>query len=377
MPRIEIPFGPYHPALGEPEYFQIIVEGETVVAADLELGYNYREIETKVKSFTWPKAIVLLGRICGICSSAHTQAFAYSVEAINKLAVPKKALFIRTIGAELERLHSHLLWLGLLGEQAGFDTLFMLAWGARENALTMLEQLAGKRIHYNYMAIGGVSRDLPATTLVKMKKQLAELKAKYADLKQAFITNEVLASRLKGIGKISKELAIEYGVVGPTARGSGVRMVVRKDTPYSAYGELDFDVPIAKKGDSWSRAMVRLEEIGQSIHILEQAFSIMPKSRVRPAKTFYESKQGKATAAVEAPRGEDFHFVIAGKLMPKLVRVRAPTFANLAVLPEMLKGQSLSDVPVIINSIDPCFACTDRVTVIDKQARTIKDVCML
>ncbi|MBR9689349.1 MAG: NADH dehydrogenase subunit, partial [Candidatus Altiarchaeota archaeon] len=222
MARVEIPFGPYHPALGEPEYFRVILEGEQIVNVDFDLGYNYREIEKKVTAFTWPKAIVLLGRICGICSSAHTQAFAIAYEKINGLKVPRKANWIRSLGAELERIHSHLLWLGLLGESSGFDTLFMQSWGAREHALNMLEALSGKRIHYNYVHYGGVYRDLNRNTIAFMKKELSEMHNKYTTTHETFMSNELLYGRLRGVGKLTKEQAIELGVVGPVARGCGI-----------------------------------------------------------------------------------------------------------------------------------------------------------
>ena len=374
MPRIDVPFGPYHPALGEPEYFHVVVDGEEIVNVDFELGYNYREIEEKVLGFTWSKALVLLGRICGICSSAHTQAFAFTLEKINKLNVSARAKFIRTIGAELERIHSHLLWIGLLGESAGFDTLFMMAWGAREHALNMLEALAGKRVQYEYMSIGGVTRDLPPETVNLIKRELGELRKKYSDIQSVFLSNELLDSRLKGIGKLTNSKAKEFGVVGPMARGSGIRTDVRKDFPYSAYEEINFDVPVEHGGDAYSRALVRLEEVSQSIHIIYQCIYGLPKGKIPKYKLFKSSKIGRSAQIVEAPRGENFHFVIANKAAPKFVRVRAPTFANLSPIPDMMKGHVLSDVPVIINSIDPCFACTDRVTVINLQNKKVEEV---
>lgn len=374
MPKIDVPFGPYHPALGEPEYFHVVVDGEEIVDVDFELGYNYREIEEKVLGFTWSKALVLLGRICGICSSAHTQAFAFTLEKINKLNVSARAKFIRTVGAELERIHSHLLWLGLLGESAGFDTLFMMAWGAREHALNMLEALAGKRIQYEYMSIGGVTRDLPPETVNLIKRELGELRKKYKDVQSVFLSNELLDTRLKGIGKLTKSSAEEFGVVGPMARGSGIRTDVRKDFPYSAYEEVSFDVPIEHGGDAYARALVRLEEVSQSIHIIYQCIYGLPKGKIPKYKLFTNSKIGRSSQIVEAPRGENFHFVIANKVAPKFVRIRAPTFANLAPIPDMMKGHTLADVPVIINSIDPCFACTDRVTVINLQNKKVEDV---
>ena len=375
MPRVEVPFGPYHPALGEPEYFKVVLEGEKIVAVDFELGYNYREIEKKAAMFSWPKALVLLGRICGICSSAHTQAFAYSVEKINGIEIPNRAKYIRTIGAELERIHSHLLWFGLQGDQAGFDTLFMHSWGAREHALNMLEIMAGKRIHYNYMTLGGVSRDITQTIANKMKKELNNLKKKFETTREIFISNEVMKERLS-VAKLTSEKAKEFGVVGPLARGSGLKMDSRKDFPYSAYEELDFKIPTQKSGDAYARSLVRLDEVKESIQMIEQALSNLPKGRISKPELFLISKEGKALTSIEAPRGENFHFVIAGKNTPKFVRVRPPTFANLSAIPHLMKGLSLSDVPIVISSIDPCFACTDRVIVMDLDSQTIKEVEM-
>lgn len=372
--KTEVPFGPYHPALGEPEYFRVFLEGERIVDVDFDLGYNYREIEERVRSFTWPKAIVLLGRICGICSSAHTQAFTLVYEKINMVNVPRKARFVRTVGAELERIHSHLLWLGLLGDAAGFNTLFMLAWGAREHALNMLELVGGKRVQYNYIRYGGVHRDITSASAGFIRKELRELKQKYEDAQEAFMSNEVLRGRLRGVGVLTRETALDLGVVGPTARGSGIETDIRKDMPYSAYDEVDFKVPTAKAGDAYARALVRLEEIWQSISIIEQSLSKMPTGPLPSTKPRYVSRKGEATASVEAPRGENFHFVIAGTKTPRFVRVRPPTFANIIAIPNMLKGGTLSDVPVVVSSIDPCFACTDRVIVVDNDSRSVKEV---
>jgi Ni,Fe-hydrogenase III large subunit len=372
--KVEVPFGPYHPALGEPEYFRVVLEGERIASVDFELGYNYREIEERVRTFTWPKAIVLLGRICGICSSAHTQAFALAYEKINLIKVPRKARLIRVVGAELERIHSHLLWLGLLGDAAGFNTLFMLAWGAREHALNMLELVGGKRIQYNYVRYGGIHNDITPAAVSFIKKELRALKQKYADAREAFMSNEVLRGRLKGVGVLKRDKAVELGVVGPTARGCGLETDTRKDMPYSAYDELEFKIPTAKAGDAYARALVRLEEVQQSMGLIEQALSSMPIRSLPKVKPRYVSRKGEAEVAVEAPRGENFHFVRAGEKTPDFVRVRPPTFANIMAVPEMLKGGTMSDVPVVVSSIDPCFACTDRVIIVDRDHKTVKEV---
>ncbi|MBR9680417.1 MAG: NADH dehydrogenase subunit [Candidatus Altiarchaeota archaeon] len=374
MPRVEVPFGPYHPALGEPEYFRVVLDGEEIVNVDFDLGYNYREIEKKVLSFTWPKALILLGRICGICSSAHTQAFGIAFEKINQLTVSPKAKQIRSFGAELERIHSHLLWLGILGESSGFDTLFMKSWGAREHALNMLENISGKRIHYNYVRLGGVYRDLNKASLDFLKAELKEMTDKYKDTYELFMSNEFLEDRLKGVGLLSKTKAEKFGVVGPTARGSGLDMDVRRDNPYSAYEDLDFKVPTQNGGDSYARAVVRLEEIWESLHITTQILDELPRKKIEPAKPIYTSKEGEASQIVEAPRGENFHFLQSGIQTPKFFRARPPTFANMVAIPSMLKGGTMSDVPIVISSIDPCFACTDRVIVIDRSTKTTREV---
>ncbi|MBR9681625.1 MAG: NADH-quinone oxidoreductase subunit D, partial [Candidatus Altiarchaeota archaeon] len=185
MPRISLPFGPYHPALGEPEFFQIVTKGEIIEMADFDLGYNYREMEKKVLTFTWPKAATFLGRICGICSSAHTHAFTLAVEKINNIKVPRRASWIRMFGAELERISSHLLWLGLMGEMAGFEPLFYLSWGAREHVLNILEHFGGRRIHYQYMAYGGVHQNLGDKNY--LNRELKALSKKFEGVREAVV----------------------------------------------------------------------------------------------------------------------------------------------------------------------------------------------
>ena len=374
MPKISIPFGPYHPALGEPEYFQVVTEGEIIKMVDFELGYNYREIEKKALTFAWPKAISFLGRICGICSSAHTQAFTLAMEKINSIEIPRKASWLRVFGAELERISSHLLWLGLMGEMAGFEPLFYLSWGAREHVLNIMERFGGKRVQYSYMTYGGVLHSIKDRNFVG--RELAELRKKYGEVKAMVVSNEGLASRFKGVGKISQQDVKDYGLVGPTARGSGVDMDTRKDMPYLAYEDLGFTTRVHNGGDTYSRLMVRLDEVDESISLAETIVNELPGGRLKSIEKFYKSKEGEASQAVEAPCGENFHYVVAGKLMLKFIRVRPPTFANLSVVPKMLKGMTVSDVPVIISSIDPCFACTDRVILVDEKSRTVREVQM-
>ncbi len=367
-------FGPHHPLLGEPEYFRVELEDGRIASVDYGLGYNYRAIESRVRSFTWPKAIVLLGRICGICSSAHTQAFALAFERINGLRISRREKFIRMLGAELERIHSHLLWLGLLGDSVGMDTLFTNAWETREHALNMLEIFTGKRIHYNHVSLGGVMFDIPEAMLPELKRELGALKAGFRQTRELFSSSDVLATRLEGIGKLDRSMAEELGVVGPVARATGIRTDTRL-LGYHAYGDVDFEVPTRRKGDAYARAEVRLDEVGESIRLVEQLLEL-PRGRVRKPNLLIQSREGVAEAVVEAPRGENFHYLRAGKLAPAFLRVRPPTFANLPALSVMLKGMTMSDLPVVVNSLDPCFACLDRTVVVDRDTGKRREVSL-
>lgn len=360
-----LPIGPYHPSMKEPEHFKAWVRGEEIVDLDFELGYMYRGIEKLAEKMTWHKVLLLMNKVCGICPIPHTMCFARGVEQLNRLRVPERAEYIRTIVSELNRIHSHLLFLGIAGYAIGFDTIFKWCWGSREIVLDLLEMITGNRIHYFMVTFGGVRRDIEKIN--KIKRSLKKLKKETQGIHEIFRTDRMIEKRMGGIGILSKKVAKELGVVGPTARGSGVRIDTRKQYPYAAYPDIDFKMITEKAGDCRARALVRSGECLESIRIVEQALDAMPHGEINLGKRFFiKVRQGEALILTEAPRGEDAHYIVSdGGKTPKRLRIRPPTYANLIAIREMARGSRIADVPIIIESIDPCFGCCDRMTLID------------
>lgn len=360
MGKFVIPVGPQHPALEEPESFSLLLEGERVSAASVTLGYNHRGIEKACESRTYIQDIYLIERICGICSHAHTTCYMQAVEAIAGLEVPKRALYIRTLIGELERIHSHLLWLGVAAHEIGFETLFMYSWRDREVVMDILELLTGNRVNYGINTIGGVRRDISPEQAQQVLKALEILEEKTKYYNQLVSEEVTLIQRLEGVGRLSKGDVLKYGAVGPVMRASGVKRDIRKDDPYAAYGELDFEVITDTHADVFGRAVVRVNELIESYKIIRQVLKQMPDGPLT-VKAPKKIPAGEAVSRYEAPRGEDIHYVRAnGTEKPDRVKVRPPTLANLAAISNMLEGGYLADVPIIIAAIDPCFSCTDR-----------------
>ncbi|MFA4888610.1 MAG: nickel-dependent hydrogenase large subunit [Candidatus Omnitrophota bacterium] len=358
--EFKLPFGPQHPALKEPEGFSVALKGEKILGVDIRLGYNHRGIEKACEERTYIQDIYLIERICGICSHAHSSCFVQAVEEIAGIETPKRALFIRTLIGELERIHSHLLWLGVAGHEIGFDTLLMYSWRDREIVMDLLALLTGNRVHYAMNTIGGVRRDIKGQHRQKIQQAIGQLEERtkyYIDL----VSNETtIIKRLSGVGVLSKEDALRLGAVGPTARASGVKRDIRCDDPYAAYGELSFEVVTDDRCDVYGRTVVRLKELMQSYAIVRQVLELMPQGPIA-AKFGRKVPAGEAFSRYEAPRGEDVHYIKAnGTDKPERVKVRAPTLANIQSVKQMLKDRYLADMPIVIAAIDPCFSCTDR-----------------
>jgi membrane-bound hydrogenase subunit alpha len=366
MATARIPIGPQHPALKEPESFLISLDGERIKDVGIRLGYNHRGIEKAAENRTYVQDVYLLERVCGICSHSHSTAFVHCVEDIAGLQVPPRAKYIRTLISELERIHSHLLWLGVAGHEVGFDTLLMYSWRDRELVMDLLAMLTGNRVNYAVNAIGGVRRDVDEdqkAQILKSVDQLEERTKYYIEVAQE---ERTLISRLSGVGRLSKEEVLRLGAVGPTGRASGVKRDTRKDDPYSAYPELDFKVVTDDHCDVYGRTLVRVGELMESYSIIRQVLAKMPAGEIA-VRSPRRMPAGEAISRYEAPRGEDIHYVKAnGTDKPERVRVRAPTLANVQVVAKMLEGDNLADVPIVIAAIDPCFSCTDRMIRIDR-----------
>lgn len=360
MGIVKIPIGPQHPALKEPESFLISLNGERITEVGMRLGYNHRGIEKTAEGRTYIQALYLIERVCGICSHSHSTAFVQAVEEVAGIEIPKRAKYIRTIIGELERVHSHLLWLGVAAHEVGFDTLLMYTWRDREVVMDLLAMLSGNRVNYAMNTFGGVRRDIDKAKQEEILKAVDILEERTKYYIKVGTEEQTLIKRLSGVGFISKENVIKLGTVGPTGRASGVTMDVRKDDPYAAYGDLSFNVVTDNHCDVYGRTLVRLGELMETYNMLRQLVKNMPDGDVLirfPRRV----PVGEATSRYEAPRGEDLHYVKGnGSDKPERVKLRAPTLANLAAVATMLEGNNLADVPITIAAIDPCFSCTDR-----------------
>jgi len=362
MERKIIPIGPYHPIQEEPELFKLYCEGEIVKDVSWETGYNHRGIEKLSESKSFEQVFFLVERICGICSTSHPFAFANCMEEIAEVEIPDRAKYIRTIIGELERIHSHLLWVGLAGHFLGYNTVFMWAWKYREPVLDLFEMITGNRNSYAMFKLGGVRRDIENYKLPKMIEVMEHIKKKTDMLTGAVMDDPVIHARLKGVGVLTKQDIIDYGALGPTARASGVAIDVRRDDPYAAYPLVNWKVITAKDGDVFAKAEVRLLEIQESISIIEQCIEALKKEKEGDiAVQVREVPAGIGTGHAEAPRGEVFHFVKTdGSNIPVRHKIRAPSYMNVATFKKSCIGQTISDATIALAAVDPCYCCTER-----------------
>ena len=363
--KVIIPIGPYHPLQEEPEYFRLYVEGEKVVDIDIVIGYMHRGIEELSEHKHFDQVPFLVERICGICSTSHPLAYVNAMEDLAGIEVPERALYIRTIIAELERIHSHLLWLGLAGHFIGYNTVWMWAWKYREPVLDIFEMITGNRNHYAMMKVGGVRRDIIDDDIPELKKTLDELIPAVNMFKGAVMDDPVIQARLKGIGILSRQQAIDWCVVGPTARASGVNIDIRRDDPYAAYDKVSWNVIVEKEGDIFAKTKVRILELYECIGIIRQCLNKMPKGAFDA--DIKEIPPGEGIGRVEAPRGECFHYVKSdGTNRPIRHKIRAPSYVNVASNKVACVGGTISDAAITLAAVDPCYCCTERVAVLKK-----------
>jgi Ni,Fe-hydrogenase III large subunit/Ni,Fe-hydrogenase III component G len=365
--------GPFFPTLEEPAYFRLYVEGEQIVGSDYRGFFAHRGIEKLTETvLEYNQVPFIAERICGICGFVHSATYCMAVEQAADIEIPPRAKYIRSIMLELERVHSHLLWLGLAAHYLGFDTVLMQAWRIREPVMWLTEQITGNRKTYGMNLVGGVRRDIDAETADKILKTLAKIEEETKELVAAAVEDNSLKMRLEKVGMLSKEDARKICVVGPTARASGVAIDARQDRPYLAYPDLEFKIAVQEGCDIWARTLVRAEETFTAISLIRQMIAKMPAgelmAEVGPIPPWREG-----IAAVEAPRGECCHYVITGPdNRPYRWRVRASTYPQLQSIPKMLDNMSVADFPIIVGSIDPCFSCTERVITVDTRSRKVR-----
>jgi NADH-quinone oxidoreductase subunit D len=357
--KIKIPFGPYHLALEEPFRVNIEVEGERVKEATVRLGYVHRGIEKILQKRRWFEGLRIVERVCSICTQAHSQCFAQGVEELAGIDVPERAVYIRTIVAELNRIESHLLLLGVMAHKAGFSTLFMYAWYSREKIMDTLEILTGNRVQYAITVFGGVRRDINENVRRVIENNIDEVVKDMKKYEKVFLGDSSLKSRLREIGELSKDQALKLNVVGPVARASGIDWDLRRDDPYLAYRDLDFNIIVRDEGDCYARIATRLNEVFESASIIKQALRKLPKGPL--AIPVEGVREGIVISRVEAPRGELLYYLNSdGGLMPRRVKIRTPTIPNVRSLEHILLDSQVADVPIIVGSVDPCISCADR-----------------
>lgn len=356
--RTVIPFGPQHPVLPEPIHLDLVLEDEKVVEAIPQIGYIHRGLEKLVEKRDFKQYTYVAERICGICSFMHGMGYCMAVEGIMEIEVPERGKFLRTIWAELSRIHSHLLWLGLTADAFGFESLFMHSWRLREEVLDLFEQTTGGRVIFSVCDIGGVRKDIDAEMLNTMVSVLTRMEKELRDLTDVFLNDMSVKHRTVGVGVLSKEKAQETGAVGPMARASGISVDMRT-LGYAAYKHLQFEPITAEAGDSYARMEVRIGEVYQAIELIRQCVELIPEGDV--ITKIKGNPNGEHFIRLEQPRGEVIYYVKAnGTSFLDRFRVRTPTFANVPALLETLKDCDLADVPILILTIDPCISCTER-----------------
>ncbi len=356
--RTVIPFGPQHPVLPEPIHLDLVVEDELVVDVIPRIGYIHRGLERLIEKKDFIDFVLVAERICGICSFIHGLTYSLGIEQIMNLEVPRRAQYLRVIWSELSRIHSHLLWMGLMADAFGFESLFMGAWKIRETVLDIIEETTGGRVIFGSCKVGGVRRDIDNETLSRIVKTLENVRKEAKQIGDVFIEDSTVKHRMVGVGVLTKEEAYQLGAVGPTLRGSGVSIDMRT-LGYAAYDDIKVAPIVEQAGDSYSRCVVRIKEIYQSIDIINEAVSKIPGGPIDMKVT--GTPNGEFFMRTEQPRGEVIYYLKAdGTRFLKRMRVRTPTFTNIPPIVKAIKGSQLADVPVLVLTIDPCISCTER-----------------
>lgn len=358
MPKTIIPFGPQHPVLPEPLHLKLTVEDEIITEVFPALGFVHRGLEGLAIHKDYQQMIQVVERVCGICSMIHAMCYCQGIEELMGIEVPPRAKMLRIIWSELHRIQSHLLWLGLFADSFGFESLFMQFWKIREKVLDINEASTGNRVIVSVNVIGGVRRDLSAEQINWILSNLCWVEEEIGRLETTLLSDYTVKKRTVGKGVLPGEKAFELGAVGPTARASGIAQDLRM-LGYSAFDRLDFEPVVETDGDCYARSRVRFREVLVSIDLVRQAASKIPGGEIR---TKVKGRpEGEAFTRVEQPRGELFYYIKAnGSKNLKRLRIRTPTFANIPALLSILPGMWLSDVPVVVLSIDPCISCTER-----------------
>ncbi len=366
--RVTINMGPQHPSTHGVLRLRVTLEGETIVDVEPVIGYLHRSVEKLFEDGSYLQAIPLTDRLDYAQAMLNNWALCRGVEEIMGVQVPERAEYIRTAIAEIQRIASHFLWLGTFGLDIGAASPFFWCMRDREGAIALLERASGARLTYNWYRIGGVKNDLPPDWWAEAARYVTWMRQRIGEYEELLTDNDIWRMRLIGTGHMSREVALAYGCVGPFARASSVDVDLRRDEPYGAYGKVKFHVPVRTEGDCYARYLLRMEEMRQSVDILEQCIAQVPKgdyvapevgegARQHRAKT----PPGEVYSRIESARGEMGVFIVSdGSSKPYRLKWRAPSFSNLQPLPHLVRGAKIPDLIATLGSVDIILGDLDR-----------------
>ena len=357
--------GPQHPSMHGLWSLRLTIDGETVVNSDCQIGYLHRSYEKLLANRSYEQGIPITDRLCYVESHSYSTAYTYAIEGIYGIEAPEKANWIRIMTLEIQRIASHCLWLAAMSVDLGQLTMLIYPMTARELLINLLETITGARMTYNYARIGGVYRDLPHKITEKIENSLEEFTRLHQEFLDLLEESQIFRMRTEGIGVLSKKDALSFGVSGPMLRASGVPFDIRKADPYMGYDQLKFEIPTREEGDSFARYRVRLEEMEISMGLILQALDkyneLKPSDPYRLEKIPRRPPKGRIYRRIEAARGEAGFFIESdGTPSPYRVRIRSPTFNNLAPLPQLIKGGKLADIPAVMGTVDLCVGDLDK-----------------
>ncbi len=358
--QLHIPLGSQHAALLEPLRLDFSTENERIVSVRSDMGYVHRGVEHAcMNRFDYKKVPFVVARVCGLCAITHSSAAVLATEALLECEISDRAQWLRMLALEFDRIHSHMLCLAHVAESSGYEALFMRTMMERERVMEAQEILSGNRVQFDYATLGGVTRDMDSQVAQALLKKLHQLRGVFANLRDRFEKNWSTRMRYEGVGTITAEQVHRLGAVGPIARAAGVRTDIRIETDHLPYHALDFEPIVAQGGDLYARNRLRLDEIDQSMVLIERILEGLPegahltKVRGKP--------KGEAIARIEAPRGELFYYVRGnGEMIFERLRIRTPTYANLKAFEAIFLHQEYSSIPAILASLDPCMSCTAK-----------------
>jgi NADH-quinone oxidoreductase subunit D len=361
--QLVVNVGPSHPSTHGVCRVVVHLDGETVTKAEPVIGYLHRGIEKMAENRTYLQVVPLTDRLDYVGSMYANWAYCRAVERLAGIRVPERAEYLRAIVCEMQRIASHMMSLGSAAADTGAATMFIYAFDERERIVEAFEELCGARLTYNYVRPGGVSFDVPDGWTDTVLEFCRNHRTALNTMDRLYFGNVIARQRMKGIGVLSAEDAVAWGASGPVARGSGVNWDLRKHDTYSVYPRFDFDVPTGSNGDCYDRARVRLFECYESCRIIEQAIAQMEPGPIKASgmPRLLAPRPGDAYDHIESARGSlGVYLVSDGSVRPYRMKVRSPAFCNLALLPLLAEGHMLSDLVVILGSLDPVFGEVDR-----------------